>query len=255
VRAGRVVAADAGLGRTAEEEAVREEVRMRAGRRVDDRVRAVDDLELVLPPLRPLGALVLAVADLDRLRLERLLGASGVEDELDHLPVALVQVVPVVEGVVEPVLEREPVGVGGLLRDVGVDGRLGVRGDPARPQLVVAAGVESIPGEVEVVLVETATEVVGGRPDLDEVVAAPGAAERDGLLVEDRFDVDRPVRLAGPALLGLLDEADDRRVALGQLLLRLGLRNAREDESEAEGACCEGGPHPGDYALPDGRQA
>ena len=72
-----------------------------------DRMRAADELELVVAPVRPLGALVLAVADDRRPPLERLLGVGRVEDELDHLPVALVRVVPVVEDVVEPVLERE----------------------------------------------------------------------------------------------------------------------------------------------------
>ena len=70
-------------------------------------MRPVDELELVVAPVGALGALVLAVADLDRLARERPRGVVGVEDELDHLPVALVLVVEVVEGVEEPVLERE----------------------------------------------------------------------------------------------------------------------------------------------------
>ena len=71
-----------------------------------DGVRAVDALELLVVPGRLLGALVLAVADLDGRPLQRLRRARGVEDQLDHLPVALVQVVPVVEDVEQPVLER-----------------------------------------------------------------------------------------------------------------------------------------------------
>ena len=64
VRAGRVVAADALLGRAAEEQRLVEEVRVRAGRRVHDRMRPVDEVELVVAPGRPLRSLVLAVADL-----------------------------------------------------------------------------------------------------------------------------------------------------------------------------------------------
>ena len=139
----------------AEVEALVEVVRVRAGGRVDDRMRAVDDLELVaIVPVGPLGALVLAVADLRRLDVERLGGVLGVEDELDHLPVALVQVVPVVEGVEDPVLERELAGEAGVGGDVRVHRRLLVLGDAACPELVVAAGVERVAGEVEVVLVE-----------------------------------------------------------------------------------------------------
>src|SRR5215216_2341297 len=74
---------------------------------MNERMRAVRELQLVVAPVGLLGALVLAVADLDRLGPERLLGGGRVEDELDHLPVALVQVVPVVEDVEEPVLQRE----------------------------------------------------------------------------------------------------------------------------------------------------
>ncbi len=67
VRAAGVVAADPGLGRAADVERLRELVRVRAGGGVDDRVRPVDDLELLLAPLGFLGALVRAVADGDRL--------------------------------------------------------------------------------------------------------------------------------------------------------------------------------------------
>ena len=115
MRSLRVVAADPGVGGAAEVQRRRELVRVRAGGRVDDRVRPVDDLELVLTPIRPLGALVRAVADLGGLlRGDRRGGVGRVEDELDHLPVALVRVVEVVERVEEPVLERE------LAREAGV---------------------------------------------------------------------------------------------------------------------------------------
>ena len=69
VRAARVVAADTLLGGAAEVERLVELVRVRAGGRVDDRVGAVDDLELVVAPVRALGAFVRAVADRDGLLL------------------------------------------------------------------------------------------------------------------------------------------------------------------------------------------
>ena len=78
-----------------------------AGGRVDDRPAAVDEPELLVVPLWLAGSFVLAVPDLDRILGQRSPRALGGEDELDHLPVALVQVVPVVERVEEPVLKRE----------------------------------------------------------------------------------------------------------------------------------------------------
>ena len=158
-RPARVVAADALLGRAPEVERLVEEVRVRAGGRMHDGMRAVDALELVVVPRRPLGALVLAVADLDGRPVQRLRRARGVEDQLDHLPVALVQVVPVVEDVEQPVLERELAGVSGIGRDVRVDGRRVSHRQPPLPVEVVAARVERVPREVEVVLVEAPREI------------------------------------------------------------------------------------------------
>ncbi len=215
-RSARVVAADPLLGRAAQIEPFLVEVGVRAGGRVDDGVRPVHDLELVLAPVGLLGALVLAVADSRRLDLERRGGVLGLEDELDHLPVAFVEVVPVVVGVEEPVLERQLAGVARVAGDVCVDGRGVALAQAARPKLVGAARVERVSGEVEVVLVQAVREVVGRRRDLDEVAAAPGPAQRDRGLVEEEVDVQRLVRLTGPAFLELLDEADHRCVALGE---------------------------------------
>src|SRR5262249_7061293 len=58
----RVVAADTLRSAAAEEERARVVVRVRALRRVDDRMRSTGELELVGAPLCALGALVLAVA-------------------------------------------------------------------------------------------------------------------------------------------------------------------------------------------------
>ena len=206
---------------------------MRTGRRVHDRMRAVDELELVVAPRRLLGPLVLAVADGHRLARERLTRVVGIEDELDVLPVALVGVVPVVEDVVEPVLQGELPRVGGVGGDVRIDGRRRALGHALRPPLVVAARVERVPGEVEVVLVEPG-EIIRGRTDLDQIGGIPRSTQRDRRLIEERVDVDRLVRLAVPAVLSLLDEPHHRGVALGErgLVREVGRRGRRRDERE-----------------------
>ena len=243
-RALRVVAADAFRGRAAEIQRLAVEVRVRARGRMHDGVRAVDELELVVAPVRSLGALVLAVADGGRLGRERLGGAIRVEVELDHLPVALVRVVPVVEDVEEPVLKGELPGVGGLCRDMRVDRRFRPLRDPPFPALVVAPGIERIAGEVEVVLVAGRREIARRRRDLHEV-AAPRSAERDGRLVEERVDVDRDVRLPGTALVGLRNEPHVRCVALRERLLVLSgsRRGRRRDERERRGEDQERASH------------
>ena len=63
---------------------------------------AVDEVELLVVPGRTLGPLVRAVPHLDRFLVERVRRVGRLEDELDHLPVALVRVVEVVERVKEP---------------------------------------------------------------------------------------------------------------------------------------------------------
>ena len=174
VRAVRVVAADALLGRAPEEEPVAVEVGVRAGRRVDDRMGAVDEVELVVAPARLLRAFVLAVADAGRLLLERVARVRGVELELDHLPVAFVQVVPVVVDVEEPVLQRKPPRVGGLGCNVGVHRRLVPLGDEARPPFVAAARGERVARKVEVIVVEPTGEIPAIGPILTRSAAFHG---------------------------------------------------------------------------------
>jgi hypothetical protein len=181
---------------------------------VHDGVRPVDELELAIAPVGALGALVLAVADGARRTRQGLPRRLGVEVELDHLPVALVQVVPVVERVEEPVLQCQLARRVRLGHDVRVGNGLVALGDAPRPLLVATARVESIAGEVEVVVVETLREIGRRGPDLHEVAAAPGAAQRDRCVAEEGVDVHRAVRLPRAALPVLRDEADDRRVAL-----------------------------------------
>ena len=124
VRAARVVTADAFVRRAAEVERRAVEVRVRAGGDVDDGMGAVDELRASRRPRSPARRPRAGCSRPRRLLRQRLAGGGRVEVELDHLPVALVGVVPVVEDVEEPVLERELVGMRALGRDVGVDRRL-----------------------------------------------------------------------------------------------------------------------------------
>ena len=90
---------------------------------------------------------MLAVADGYRLFGERLARVVGIEDELDVLPVAFVGVVPVVEDVIEPVLQGDLTRVAGVGGDVRIDGRRRTFGEAIRPPFVVAPRVEGFPGK------------------------------------------------------------------------------------------------------------
>ena len=71
-------------------------------------------------------------------------------------------------------------------------------------------------------------------PIFTRSVGVPRPAQRDRRLAEEGVDVDRLVGLPGPALLGLLDEAHDRREALRERgLVRCGrARTTHDDERE-----------------------
>jgi hypothetical protein len=69
------------------------------------------------------------------------------------------------------------------------------------------------------VLVETAPDRRRARSGFEQVDSVPRSPERDGRLVEEQVDVERPVGLTVPALLDLLDEPNNRRVPLGERLL------------------------------------
>ena len=128
-----VVAADALLsGAAGVRRLVQKEIGVRSGGGIDDGVAPSTARASRRPSSRP-RRLVLAVPDRDRLLRQRLARVLRLEDELDHLPVALVQVVPVVVDVEQPVLERELAGVAGIVDHVGVDGRLAPLADPAAP--------------------------------------------------------------------------------------------------------------------------
>ena len=190
VRPEGVVAADPRVRRAAEVEGGAELVRVAAGGRVDDRVRPVDELELLVAPVGLLGALVRAVADRGRLLVQRLGGIGRVEVELDHLPVAFVRVVEVVEDVEEPVLERELARMGGVgRRRARRRSAASVGEEMALPELVVAARDERAARVVEVVLVAV-DEVLRARADLHQVGRVPGPAQRDGRLRRKEVDVE-----------------------------------------------------------------
>jgi hypothetical protein len=218
---------------------------------VDDRVCPVDHLELLVVPGGSLGALVLAVPDLNRLAAQSAGGVGGVEDELDHLPVALVLVVEVVEGVEEPVLQGELARNDRVGCHVGVDRRLGSRGDAPAPTFVATSWVERGAGKIQVVLVEPTAEIGRRRPDPDQIAPRPGPAQRDRRLAEQPIHVEWPVGLAVAALLVLFDEPDDRCVPLGEGRFVTGVRGGdgdsdqreeeRQEDSEsstAHAACC-----------------
>ena len=138
---------------------------------------------------------------------------GGVEVELDHLPVALVPVVPVVVCPVEPVLQGE------LARGSGVGGDPGVHGgrgrERRRPAAVVAAGLQWLAGQVEVRAFAVPGEVGGHRRRLRRAV---GQSQGHVGSPEDGVDRDRRVVLALAAPRGY--PADhDRCEPLGQLLL------------------------------------
>jgi hypothetical protein len=84
-----------------------------------------------------------------------------------------------------------------------------------------------------VVLVE-AREILRDRRDLDEIGGIPRSTQRDRRLVEEEVDVDRLVRLAVAARLGLRDEAYDGGEALGQCRLISEIRGSRRRHDERD---------------------
>ena len=242
MRTSGVVAADAFLRRPPDEQRGIEEVGVRPVGNEHDGMRAADDVELLVAPRGALGPFVLRIADLRRLPRERLLRVGGAEVELDHLPVALVRVPEVVEDVEEPVLQREAVGVAALGRDMRVDRRLPAGRDLTLPLLVAATWAEGIPGKVEVVLEEPATEPGRRRADRDQVGAAPRASQRDRVVAEDRVDVDRAVRLPRAARLLLRDELEHGREPQRQRTLC----------PERVGACATGARQAGEQTEREG---
>ena len=130
---------------------------VRAGGRVDDRVRPVL-LDLGVVPIGPFAARVLEEGDLGGALRQGLRGRVRVERDLHPLPVALVDVVELVEVVEEPVLDDQArvARLGGDVR-VGDRGRLALSPQCLEVRRVAAhfraLNVEGIPRQVEVVVV------------------------------------------------------------------------------------------------------
>ena len=177
-------------------------------------------LQSVVVPLRVLPPLVLGVHRQGGLGVERLLRGVGVEDELQHLPVAFVLVVPVVVDPPQPVLEHQLAGVVGIAGHAGVDGGAEVAGHPVPPRLVVTARVERVAGQVEVVVVAEPEQVGGGRCPLHHLPV--GSHERHVRTAEHRLHGGGHERLTLAAVLGLAPHGDDRGVLLGQLRRGIG---------------------------------
>ena len=194
---------------------------MRAGGGVDDRVRPLL-LHLAVFPFGALSARVLEDDDLARFFFQRPGRGVGLEAELHPLPVALVEVVELVEVPVEPELEGKTVVVR-FAGDVGIGDR---RRLAFLQQLPEGAGVDAGVAEhlafvVEVPAVAEAGDVGRGRRLLhrDQPAVRFFVGEGDGRVAEHRVDAGRLVLL----LLGvagrvqLLPQHRDRHVLLRQL--------------------------------------
>jgi hypothetical protein len=175
---------------------------------------AADHLQLLVTPLRALCALVLAEAQERGLQMKRLRRRCRVEVELDHLPVAFVLVVEVVEDVEEPVLQRKLVRIGTLGDDACIGRRRVPLVDPLRPVVIGAAGGDRRAGEVQVIVEQSPREIRPGRRDLDDVRLVPRPAERDVGAAEHEIHVRGHVRLPVTARLLLLDEPHHRCIAI-----------------------------------------
>jgi hypothetical protein len=160
---------------------------------------------------------VLREIHLVRALLQRLLGRGCLEVDLGHLPVALVLVREVVEGVEEPVLNRELVPMGRVRGHVRVDGRLGAGAPALEVLLIDAAGFERVARLVDVVALAKPEQVGPGRRLLHHL--AVRTAQHHPLAAELDVHAGWAVRLAVAAWSGLRLEGEDRRVAVRQLLV------------------------------------
>ena len=244
-RPARVVAAEPGALLAVPEVQGRAELaRVRAGGHVDDRVASLL-LDLGVGPGMPLPACVLGVGDLRGLEPERLVGRVGREGELDHLPVALVLVVELVEEVVEPVLEGDSTHAG-LVGDVGVDDRPATAHESLRLPRVRAARPARMARRGR----------GSSRPPSPAMSAAVGPWARtrvcskraprrrphepDSRVAEGDLDGRGPVLLAGPGAgrVRVLLQHHDRRVAPGELALGGALgagKGGRRQDGERRG--------------------
>ena len=115
-----------------------------------------------------------------------------------------------------------------------IDGRRRALGQALRPPLVVAPRVEGVPGEVEVVLVESGRHPPLRGPTLIRSPGLHGPRSATVCSPKSSVDVDRLVRLAVPAVLSLRDKPHHRGIALGErgLVREVGRGARRRDERE-----------------------
>ncbi len=138
---------------------------------------------------------------------ERFLDRIRREQQLDHLPVALMLVVPVVEDPEEPVLEGQHAGMVGVGRHPSMDGgRLG--GHAAKPLFVVASRIERAAGEVQIVAISKSLQILGLRGSVHHRPVGP--TQENITAFKHRGGGNRTVRLSGTALF-FLDPDDDHR--------------------------------------------
>ncbi len=169
-----VVATEAGRTALAEPARRGEERGVRAlGDEHDRMVAVTHELGVVVPDGGVLGALVLGVGVGVRPVGHRLLDRDRAEVELGHLPVALVDVVPLVVDVEEPVLGDE---VAVLRGHPPVDRRR--RPERVEPLLVVAAGVEGVARQVDPPVLGAAGEVRCGGGGDEHLAVRRRAARR-----------------------------------------------------------------------------
>ena len=199
--------------------------RMRSRTRVDGDVSAFG-VQLGIRPHRDLGSLVLCERHACRSLRKRRFRVRRVEQQLDHLPVAFMLVVPVVEYPEEPVLQHHDAGVVGVGRDPGIDRRGSSRCDAVEPLLVRAPGIERIAGKIEVPAFALARQI-GRRRGCDRLPARP--SQDHVRTTEHGADARRQVGLPRSARRRLSPHDDDGRVHLGEtigccVVRRIGVR-------------------------------
>ncbi len=196
---------------------------MGTGSRIDLEVRSIE-LELAVTPADELSALVLGEANLVRAEFERLRRVGRIEDELDHLPVGFVQIVPVVEEIPEPILEIE-------LALSLVDGDVRIRrGLEPKPRnvvlevaLVEASGTVRIVGEIDIGSGASGGKIGGCKALGDDRIvghAAPGVSTQMDVRVAEN-PVDRGGEIALALLVAkaiLIAQHGDGCIRIGQLL-------------------------------------
>ena len=153
---------------------------------------------------------------------------GSVERQLDHLPIALVEVDPVVEVVEEPVLEGQPCEPRFCL-DVSIGDRRAVTHNRTEVFLVGASWPPRIARVVKEEVAALVKEVASARPVHLHWTSRRVTFERDIRIVQHNIDYRGPVGFAiTVALLVLLPEIDDRSVLGDELLLRRRLREVSE---------------------------